>query len=636
MSSAAFDAHHPVVVSASPSTSGAMNPSNQLSNNCPLNFSPNMNNNMFATQPYGQQNLGLAMQYLNGSSNSSSSLSETPPNLGLRHNLIPASTDSSTSTLSNNSMTEQVLLINSGQGTVCTTSYVNQSNDYNTAAQEAEEPEPMSRDRCNTWPLRRPNLETGIQNKTMIQERIPEEESPFGNDELLSSEIGVDSAPGNDSPRDNSPLPFGRSSPGDSLLESDANGGKKVTTRRNAWGNMSYADLITQAILSSPEKRLTLSQVYEWMVQNVPYFRDKGDSNSSAGWKNSIRHNLSLHSRFMRVQNEGAGKSSWWVINPDAKPGRNPRRRAATMESSTKTVFQAALEKKRRGARKRVEMGIRGSMQSINETSSQLSINSHDTFNDTDDGFGSQFETFRGRTQSNVSMPGGLSPQQNSFEDFEFPPWAASNGPMDMGPPPQVTPQNNQAVNELLDRTDQMRLDSENEAARRLNNGLSLSAQHSPQFMPQIKEEPKECVQSHSPMFHEIPQQQMRQNMMQHCAPTPHNMISQHPKPASSNASPYYTNNGYVHSNVPTQNPSTSQWTPYRMPPQPIQTNSYQQRPMMMGMGMQPGRPMNDLPMDLENLANLDSRIMDCDVEAVLRHEMSQSDSPQLQLHFDI
>lgn len=25
--------------------------------------------------------------------------------------------------------------------------------------------------------------------------------------------------------------------------------------------------------------------VYEWMVQNVPYFRDKGDSNSSAGWK---------------------------------------------------------------------------------------------------------------------------------------------------------------------------------------------------------------------------------------------------------------------------------------------------------------------------------------------------------------
>lgn len=63
------------------------------------------------------------------------------------------------------------------------------------------------------------------------------------------------------------------------------NNSKKSSSRRNAWGNMSYADLITQAINSAPEKRLTLSQVYEWMVHNIPYFKDKGDSNSSAGWK---------------------------------------------------------------------------------------------------------------------------------------------------------------------------------------------------------------------------------------------------------------------------------------------------------------------------------------------------------------
>ncbi|KAF4530271.1 hypothetical protein B566_EDAN007312 [Ephemera danica] len=63
---------------------------------------------------------------------------------------------------------------------------------------------------------------------------------------------------------------------------------KKNSSRRNAWGNMSYADLITQAIQSAPDKRLTLSQIYEWMVQNVPYFKDKGDSNSSAGWKGKM------------------------------------------------------------------------------------------------------------------------------------------------------------------------------------------------------------------------------------------------------------------------------------------------------------------------------------------------------------
>ena len=60
---------------------------------------------------------------------------------------------------------------------------------------------------------------------------------------------------------------------------------KKSSSRRNAWGNLSYADLITQAIESAPDKRLTLAQVYEWMVQNITYFKDKGDSNSSAGWK---------------------------------------------------------------------------------------------------------------------------------------------------------------------------------------------------------------------------------------------------------------------------------------------------------------------------------------------------------------
>ncbi|TWW54417.1 Forkhead box protein O6 [Takifugu flavidus] len=63
---------------------------------------------------------------------------------------------------------------------------------------------------------------------------------------------------------------------------------KGKSSRRNAWGNQSYADLITRAIESSPEKRLTLSQIYDWMVRYVPYFKDKGDSNSSAGWKSNL------------------------------------------------------------------------------------------------------------------------------------------------------------------------------------------------------------------------------------------------------------------------------------------------------------------------------------------------------------
>lgn len=64
-------------------------------------------------------------------------------------------------------------------------------------------------------------------------------------------------------------------------------------------------------------------------------FQSSIQHNLSLLFQNSIRHNLSLHNRFMRVQNEGTGKSSWWMINPDAKTIKVPRRRAATMDTKT-------------------------------------------------------------------------------------------------------------------------------------------------------------------------------------------------------------------------------------------------------------------------------------------------------------
>lgn len=59
-------------------------------------------------------------------------------------------------------------------------------------------------------------------------------------------------------------------------------------------------------------------------------------------FQNSIRHNLSLHSRFIRVQNEGTGKSSWWMINPEGgRGGKAPRRRAVSMDNSNKYIKSA-------------------------------------------------------------------------------------------------------------------------------------------------------------------------------------------------------------------------------------------------------------------------------------------------------
>ncbi|KAM4567044.1 forkhead box protein O1-A [Odontesthes bonariensis] len=179
---------------------------------------------------------------------------------------------------------------------------------------------------------------------------------------------------------------------------------KSSSSRRNAWGNMSYADLITKAIESSPESRLTLSQIYDWMVKSVPYFKDKGDSNSSAGWKNSIRHNLSLHSRFVRVQNEGTGKSSWWMLNPEGgKSGKSPRRRAASMDNNSKFA-----KSRGRAAKKKLSLqaGPDGGADSPGSYSKWPgSPNSHS--NDDYDAWNS----FRPRANSNAStVSGRLSP----------------------------------------------------------------------------------------------------------------------------------------------------------------------------------------------------------------------------------
>ncbi|XP_030633263.1 forkhead box protein O1-A [Chanos chanos] len=188
---------------------------------------------------------------------------------------------------------------------------------------------------------------------------------------------------------------------------------KSSSSRRNAWGNMSYADLITKAIESSPEKRLTLSQIYDWMVKSVPYFKDKGDSNSSAGWKNSIRHNLSLHSRFVRVQNEGTGKSSWWMLNPEGgKSGKSPRRRAASMDNNSKFA-------KSRGRAAKKKMALQGGPDGgADSPGSQYSKwpgspNSHS--NDDFDAW----TGFRPRTSSNAStLSGRLSPFMPEQDDL--------------------------------------------------------------------------------------------------------------------------------------------------------------------------------------------------------------------------
>uniref|UniRef100_A0A672F3K8 Forkhead box protein M1 n=1 Tax=Salarias fasciatus TaxID=181472 RepID=A0A672F3K8_SALFA len=75
----------------------------------------------------------------------------------------------------------------------------------------------------------------------------------------------------------------------------------------------SYMAMIQFAINSRQNKMMTLKEIYTWIENHFPYYRDL----AKPGWKNSIRHNLSLHDMFIR-ETSPDGKVSFWTIRPEA------------------------------------------------------------------------------------------------------------------------------------------------------------------------------------------------------------------------------------------------------------------------------------------------------------------------------
>ncbi len=73
----------------------------------------------------------------------------------------------------------------------------------------------------------------------------------------------------------------------------------------------SYTSMIGQAILQSRERKLTLGEIYDFIEQQFPGIEDR-----VKGWRNCVRHNLSLHECFLKLGPSAHGRGSDWTVHP--------------------------------------------------------------------------------------------------------------------------------------------------------------------------------------------------------------------------------------------------------------------------------------------------------------------------------